>query len=57
MSSANKIFLLEAQGAWPINIGIGIHTGSLMLGIVGESERAQSDIFPMPSISPIASKA
>ncbi len=34
-----------AQGAWPINIGIGIHTGSLMLGIVGESERAQSDIF------------
>lgn len=35
----------KAQGAWPINIGIGIHTGSLMLGIVGESERAQSDIF------------
>ncbi|KAA0230069.1 response regulator [candidate division KSB1 bacterium] len=33
------------QGAWPIHIGIGIHTGSLMLGIVGESERAQSDIF------------
>ncbi len=34
-----------ARGAWPIYIGIGIHTGSLMLGIVGESERAQSDIF------------
>jgi len=34
-----------ARGAWPIHIGIGIHTGSLMLGIVGESERAQSDIF------------
>ncbi len=34
-----------AQGASPIYIGIGIHTGSLMLGIVGESERAQSDIF------------
>jgi two-component system sensor histidine kinase ChiS len=32
------------QSAWP-NIGIGIHAGSLMLGIVGESERAQSDIF------------
>ena len=29
----------------PIQIGIGLHTGSLMLGIVGELERAQGDIF------------
>lgn len=34
-----------AKGTSLIHIGIGIHTGSLMLGIVGESERAQSDIF------------
>ena len=33
----------------PIQIGIGLHTGSLMLGIVGELERAQWVIsFPMP---------
>jgi two-component system sensor histidine kinase ChiS len=29
----------------PINVGIGLHTGGLMLGIVGERERAQGDIF------------
>jgi len=28
-----------------INIGVGIHTGKLMLGIVGERERMQGDIF------------
>jgi signal transduction histidine kinase/class 3 adenylate cyclase/streptogramin lyase len=28
-----------------INIGVGIHTGNLMLGIVGEQERMQGDIF------------
>ncbi|MGH7456017.1 MAG: response regulator, partial [bacterium] len=28
-----------------INIGVGLHTGNLMLGIVGEQERMQGDIF------------
>ncbi len=35
----------KSQGDLPIEIGIGLHSGSLMLGIVGESERAQGDIF------------
>ena len=35
----------KAQGAMPIQIGIGLHTGMLMLGIVGEKERMQGDIF------------
>jgi two-component system sensor histidine kinase ChiS len=34
-----------SQDELPIEIGIGLHSGSLMLGIVGESERAQGDIF------------
>ncbi len=29
----------------PIQIGVGLHTGNLMLGIVGEKERTQGDIF------------
>jgi two-component system sensor histidine kinase ChiS len=29
----------------PIRVGIGLHTGNLMLGIVGEKERMQGDIF------------
>jgi two-component system sensor histidine kinase ChiS len=33
------------DGVLPIQIGIGLHTGSLMLGIVGEHQRAQGDIF------------
>jgi two-component system sensor histidine kinase ChiS len=32
-------------GFEPIKIGIGLHTGNLMLGIVGEKERVQGDIF------------
>jgi two-component system sensor histidine kinase ChiS len=28
-----------------IQIGVGLHTGNLMLGIVGEKERTQGDIF------------
>jgi two-component system sensor histidine kinase ChiS len=33
------------HGAERIQIGIGLHTGNLMLGIVGEQERMQGDIF------------
>jgi class 3 adenylate cyclase len=29
----------------PVTIGIGLNTGSLMLGIVGEKQRMQGDIF------------
>ena len=29
----------------PVNIGIGIHTGSLMLGIIGESERVEGTVI------------
>ncbi|MDH4200035.1 MAG: adenylate/guanylate cyclase domain-containing protein [Spirochaetia bacterium] len=32
-------------GYRPINIGIGIHTGNLMLGTVGESERMDSTVI------------
>jgi len=35
----------KSRGELPIRIGIGIHSGSLMLGIVGEKDRAQGDIF------------
>jgi adenylate cyclase len=35
----------EKIGKPAINIGVGIHTGNLMLGIVGEQERMQGDIF------------
>jgi two-component system sensor histidine kinase ChiS len=34
-----------AAGLPEIRIGVGIHTGTLRLGIVGESERVQGDIF------------
>ncbi len=33
------------RGKPPIRVGIGLHTGNLMLGIVGETERMQGDIF------------
>jgi signal transduction histidine kinase/class 3 adenylate cyclase/CheY-like chemotaxis protein len=33
------------RGEPPIQVGIGLHTGKLMLGIVGETERMQGDIF------------
>ncbi len=35
----------RAHSAKPLQVGIGLHTGSLMLGIVGEQARAQGDIF------------
>jgi len=35
----------EKTGKPAINIGVGLHTGNLMLGIVGEQERMQGDIF------------
>ncbi|HEY5564109.1 MAG TPA: response regulator, partial [Rhodothermia bacterium] len=35
----------KKDGKPEVRIGIGIHTGSLRLGIVGEHERAQGDIF------------
>ncbi|MDZ7359542.1 MAG: adenylate/guanylate cyclase domain-containing protein [candidate division KSB1 bacterium] len=35
----------EKIGKPVINIGVGLHTGNLMLGIVGEQERMQGDIF------------
>jgi len=34
-----------AEGKSPIEIGIGIHTGNLMLGIVGGSERLQGTVI------------
>ncbi|MCI0698767.1 adenylate/guanylate cyclase domain-containing protein [candidate division KSB1 bacterium] len=33
------------RNAPAIQIGVGLHTGNLMLGIVGEQERMQGDIF------------
>jgi two-component system, sensor histidine kinase ChiS len=35
----------EDQGFKPIAIGIGIHTGSLMLGTIGESERMDTTVI------------
>jgi len=35
----------EKIGKPAINIGVGLHSGNLMLGIVGEQERMQGDIF------------
>lgn len=35
----------SARGDRPIQIGIGIHVGSMMLGMVGESNRIQGDAF------------
>ena len=32
----------EQQGEVPISIGIGLHTGNLMLGTIGESERMET---------------
>ena len=36
---------LEAQGQAAIRIGIGVNIGSMMLGIVGETDRMQGDVF------------
>jgi class 3 adenylate cyclase/GAF domain-containing protein len=35
----------QQRGEVPIRIGIGIHTGKMMLGTVGEPERMQSDFL------------
>lgn len=35
----------EADGIPEVRIGVGVHTGTLRLGIVGERERLQGDIF------------
>ena len=35
----------QARGDRPIQIGIGIHVGQMMLGMVGESHRIQGDAF------------
>lgn len=35
----------RARGYVPLQIGIGIHTGTMMLGTVGEPERMQSDLL------------
>ena len=35
----------HAQGHPAIDVGIGLHSGTLRLGIVGEAERMQGDIF------------
>lgn len=37
--------LLKQQGKPPIHIGIGLHTGKMTLGVLGESERMQADIL------------
>ncbi|MEN9848038.1 MAG: hypothetical protein RL368_778 [Pseudomonadota bacterium] len=36
---------LKQQGKPPIHIGIGLHTGKMILGVLGESERMQADIL------------
>jgi class 3 adenylate cyclase/CheY-like chemotaxis protein len=35
----------QARGNLPIQVGIGIHVGPMMLGMVGESNRIQGDAF------------
>ncbi len=35
----------EAQGYLPIQIGIGLHTGLLMLGTIGENERMEGTVI------------
>ena len=36
---------LQAQGYEPIAVGTGLHTGSLMLGIIGEEQRVQGTVI------------
>jgi class 3 adenylate cyclase len=35
----------EQKGYFPLNVGIGIHVGHMMLGMVGEESRMQGDAF------------
>ncbi|MBD1911107.1 MULTISPECIES: adenylate/guanylate cyclase domain-containing protein [unclassified Leptolyngbya] len=35
----------QAKGKQPIHVGIGIHVGPMMLGMVGENHRIQGDAF------------
>jgi len=35
----------KKQGAYPINVGTGIHTGSLMLGTIGEVQRMEGTVI------------
>lgn len=35
----------RSSGYQPITIGVGLHTGSLMLGIIGEEQRLQSTVI------------
>ncbi len=35
----------QAQGLHPIDLGIGIHTGHMMVGMIGEETRLQGDAF------------
>ncbi|MBI1924080.1 response regulator [Candidatus Poribacteria bacterium] len=37
--------LRQQQGRMPIRIGIGLHTGEVMLGTVGEEKRMQGDVM------------
>jgi len=36
---------LDGQGCPPIHIGVGLHTGTLMLGIIGEEQRVQGTVI------------
>ncbi len=36
---------IKGQGLGPISVGIGIHTGPMMVGMIGESLRMQGDAF------------
>ena len=37
--------MLQARGLPPISVGIGIHTGPMMVGMIGEEQRMQGDAF------------
>ena len=47
-----KIYNIHRQnsGYQPISLGIGLHTGTLMLGTIGEAERMESTVILMPLI-------
>jgi two-component system sensor histidine kinase ChiS len=36
---------LQRQGSRPIHIGIGVHTGPLMLGVIGEEQRLEGTVI------------